>query len=192
MILKSYQSRRTYKPDTTGFHCSLRAKFKYRLWPWSLTCNIVLVHYTLFCHGTNLCQIIFKSHHAWQNYGLGINRFHWSLNKNLSADFELDLWPTNLVFIYNTSSYHDDHLCQIMLNLTMHDKVVGQSKTGFNEEYAHMWTVTLTFDLATWFLFATHRLDMIIIWAKFIFKSHYAWQSNGPDRNRYYWSKRKV
>ena len=67
-------------------------------------------------------------------------------------------------------------------------------------------TVTLTFNLAIWFLFATHSLVMMIICAKLflnptmhnkvmvrartgftdhlcqiIFKSHYVWLSYGPD-----------
>ena len=42
-------------------------------------------------------------------------------------------------------------------------------------------TVTLTFDLTTWFLFATHRLFIMIICAKLIFKSHHAGQTYRPD-----------
>ena len=34
--------------------------------------------------------------------------------QSLSADCDLDLWPSNMVFVHNTSSCHDDHLCQII------------------------------------------------------------------------------
>ena len=33
---------------------------------------------------------------------------------SLSADFDLDLWPSDMVLVCDTSSYHDDHLCQII------------------------------------------------------------------------------
>ena len=34
--------------------------------------------------------------------------------KSLSADCDLDLWPSDMVLVRNTSSCHDDHLCQII------------------------------------------------------------------------------
>ena len=53
----------------------------------------------------------------------------------------------------------------------MPNKVMGRTRTGFPEVYAQSlsaeWqNVTLTFDLAIWFLFATYCLVMIIICAK--------------------------
>ena len=52
-------------------------------------------------------------------------------------------------------------------------------------------TVTLTFDLVTWFLFVTHFLVMMIIChddhlCPIIFKSHNAQQSYGSDMNRFH------
>ena len=49
----------------------------------------------------------------------------------------------------------------------MHNKVMGRTRTGFTEVYAQSLseTVTLTFDLVTWFLFATHLLVIMIICA---------------------------
>ena len=79
-----------------------------------------------------------------------------------------------MVLVCNISSYHDDHLCQfISLNPTIHEKVIGRKRTGFIETYAQSLraTVTLNFNLATWFLFETHRLIIIIIYAKLFLNS---------------------
>ena len=50
------------------------------------------------------------------------------------------------------------------LNPTMHNKVMGRTRTGFTEVYAQ--SLSLTFELATWFLFVTYCLVMMIISAK--------------------------
>ena len=34
--------------------------------------------------------------------------------QGLSADCNLDLWPSDMVLVHDTSSCHDDHLCQII------------------------------------------------------------------------------
>ena len=55
-------------------------------------------------------------------------------------------------------------ICAILLsNPTMHNKVMGRTGTGFDEVYAPSLSVDcdLDFDLATWFLFATHLVMMI-------------------------------
>ena len=49
----------------------------------------------------------------------------------------------------------------LSFNPTMHNKVMVRTRTGFIE----VPTVTLTFGLAIWFLFPTHRLVMMIICA---------------------------
>ena len=54
---------------------------------------------------------------------------------------------------------------KLFSNPTMHYKVMGRTQTGFTEVYAQ--SLSVDFDLATWFLFATHRLVMIIVCAKF-------------------------
>ena len=44
---------------------------------------------------------------------------------------------------------------------------VGQEQVSLKPMHkVKLWTVTLTFDLATWFLLVTHRLVMMIICAK--------------------------
>ena len=50
----------------------------------------------------------------------------------------------------------------------MHNNVMDRIRRGFTETYEHSLSVvvTLTFDLATWFLFTTHRFVMMIICAK--------------------------
>ena len=52
--------------------------------------------------------------------------------QSLKADCDLD----HMVLICDTSSYHDNHLCQIILNPTMHKTVMGHTRTGFTEVYA--------------------------------------------------------
>ena len=55
--------------------------------------------------------------------------FTETYGKSLSADCDLDLLPSNVVFIRDTSSGHDDHLCQICFpNDTMQDEVMGQTR----------------------------------------------------------------
>ena len=34
--------------------------------------------------------------------------------QSLSADCDLDLWPSEMVLVRDTWSCHDDHLCQII------------------------------------------------------------------------------
>ena len=34
--------------------------------------------------------------------------------QSLIADCVLDLWPSDMVIVHNTSTCHDDHLCQII------------------------------------------------------------------------------
>ena len=50
----------------------------------------------------------------------------------------------------------------------MHNKVMGRTQTGFTKVYAHSLSADCDFDLATWFLFLTYRLVMMIICAKLI------------------------
>ena len=57
-------------------------------------------------------------------------------SQSLSADYNLDLRPSDIVLICDTSSCHDDHLCYFFSNPTMHNKVMGRTRTGFTEVYA--------------------------------------------------------
>ena len=73
-----------------------------------------------------------------------------------------------MVFVHDASSCHDNHLCRFFLippcitNLWIGHKHVSLKSL----QKAKVLTVTLTFGLAIWFLFATHFLIMIIIYAK--------------------------
>ena len=61
---------------------------------------------------------------------------------------------------------HDDHLCQIIFK-SITKLWVGHEQVSL--KFLHkvkVRIVTLTFALATWFLFATHVLVMMIICAK--------------------------
>ena len=114
--------------------------------------------------------------------------------QSLSVDCDLNLWPIDMVFVRDTSSYHDDHLCQIISNPIMHDKVMDRTWTGFIEVYEQ--NISVDCDLDLW------RSDMVLVrdtlschddhLSQIIFKSHYAWQSYGSDTNRFHWSINKV
>ena len=78
----------------------------------------------------------------------------------------------------------------LISNLTMHDKVTGQTQTGFTEAYArsfsadcdlHLWPSDTVLMCNTSFCIDNH-----LCWV--IFKSHHAWQRYWPDTNRFYWS----
>ena len=75
-----------------------------------------------------------------------------------------------MILIYHTWSCYDDDMCaKSFINPTIHDKVImGWTQTGFTEAYGQSLeqTVTLTFDLATWFLISSHCLVLKIICAK--------------------------
>ena len=71
-----------------------------------------------------------------------------------------------MVLARDTSSSCDDHLCQIILKFYNAEQSF-QPDTN-KEQVFDLWSlgVTLTFEQATWFLHATHRLHMMIIGAK--------------------------
>ena len=56
--------------------------------------------------------------------------------QGLSEDCDLNLYPSDMVLVHDTLSCHDDHLCQLFLNPTMHNKVMVRTQTGFIEVYA--------------------------------------------------------
>ena len=74
-----------------------------------------------------------------------------------------------MVLVRNTSSCHDDYLCQFFFQilLCITKLWVGHEQVPLKSMHkVKVRTVTLTFDLAAWFLFATHHLVMMIICAK--------------------------
>ena len=91
--------------------------------------------------------------------------------QSLSANCDLDFWHSDMLFVRNTMSSHDNYLCQIILK-SHHAWQSYESVTSrFTLTPIHkilVRTVTLTFDIALCFLFATHRLVMTIICAKLL------------------------
>ena len=55
---------------------------------------------------------------------------------------------------------------KLYLNPTMHNKVMGPTRTGFTEVYVKSLSANCDLDLAIWFLLRTYRLVMMIIYAK--------------------------
>ena len=88
-----------------------------------------------------------------------------------------------MVLVCDTSSYHDNHLCQIILNPTMHFKVMGRTRTGFTEVYAQSLSADCDFEL--W------PNDMVLVrdtsschndhLCQIIFKSYHVQLMYGPN-----------
>ena len=55
---------------------------------------------------------------------------------------------------------------KLFTNSTMHNKVMGWTRTDFTDAYAQSLGADCDLDLATWFLFVTHYLVMMIVCAK--------------------------
>ena len=60
---------------------SLKAMYKVHVHLEILTVKLVLSHEILSCHDDHFCNIILKSHHAAQSYGLDIGIDHYSIIK---------------------------------------------------------------------------------------------------------------
>ena len=50
--------------------------------------------------------------------------------QSLCAECDLDLCPSDMVLVRDTSSFHDDHFCQIIFKYSTHNKVIGRTRTG--------------------------------------------------------------
>ena len=82
----------------------------------------------------------------------------------MTLTFNLATW-----FLFATHRLIVIIICaKLFSNPTTHNKVMGRNRTSFTGLCSKfkVRTVTLTSDLAAWFLFATHYLIMIIICAK--------------------------
>ena len=78
--------------------------------------------------------------------------------QTVTLTFDLVTW-----FLFPTHPLVMLIICaKLFLNLTMHDKVMGLTRTGFAEVYAQSLSADCNLDLATWFLCATYHLVMII------------------------------
>ena len=69
-----------------------------------------------------------------------------------------------MVLTRDTSSCRDDHCAKQFSNPTMPDEVIG--RTRLQNVKLKKPIVILTFDPATWFLHATHRLILMIVCVK--------------------------
>ena len=99
-------------------------------------------------------------------------------------------WSVSLTFDLATCFWFRTHSLVIMIifakefiNRTMHDKVMGRTRTGFTEAYAqslsadcdlHLWPSNMALVRDT-----SSRHDGHL--CQIIFKSHHAWRSYGPD-----------
>ena len=80
----------------------------------------------------------------------------------MTLTFNLVLW-----FLIATHRLIMIIICaNLFSNPTLHNKFMGLTRTGFTEVYAQSLNADCDLDLATWFVFATHHLVMMIICAK--------------------------
>ena len=80
------------------------------LWPK----NMVLVCETLFCHDIYLFSFFsYPIMHDNIIYRTQIS-FSEAYAPSLRADCDLDVWPKNMVLVFDTSSCHENHLWQII------------------------------------------------------------------------------
>ena len=120
----------------------------------------------------------FKSHHAWQSYGLDMNRFHWSLRPKdkcwLTLTFDITTW-----FLFATHRLVMIIICtKLFTDPTMNDNVTGPTRTGFTKAFSQ--SLRASCDLDLW------CNDVVVVCDKLschddylceiIFKSHHAWQ----------------
>ena len=83
--------------------------------------------------------------------------------QTVSVDCDLNLSPSDIVFTHYTSSCCDDHFCQNIFQILQ----IFRMKLCVGHDFGlHKLTGTLTFDLATWFLYAPHGPFMVIISAE--------------------------
>ena len=84
----------------------------------------------------------------------------------MTLTFTLVTW-----FLFATHSLIMIIICdKLFSNPTMHNKVMGRTRTGLTEVYAQSLSADCNLDLnlATWFLIVAHHLVMMIICAKLI------------------------
>ena len=99
---------------------------------------MVLVHDTLFCHDDHLYQLIFKSHHAWLSY----------LTMHNALERTVTFFATHRLVMMIICA-------KLFLNPTMHNKVMGGTRTGFTEVYAQSSSVDCDLDL--------YSSDMVLV-----------------------------
>ena len=68
------------------------------------------------------------------NKGMGWTRT--GVTEVYAQSLNLDLCPSDMGLNRDTSYCHDEHLIHFFLNPTMHNKVMGRTRTGFTEVYA--------------------------------------------------------
>ena len=79
---------------------------------------------------------------------------------------------------------------KLFSNPTIHDKVMGQTQTSFTEAYAQRWSAKCDLDFWPSNMVPIHDTSICHdnYLCQFISISNHAWQSYGPDTNRFHWS----
>ena len=147
----------------------------------TVTLTFDLVTWFLFVTYCLVMMIIYSilfSKPTMHNKVMGLTRtgFTEVYAQSLSADCDLDLWPSDTVLVCDTSSCHDNHLCQIIFKSHLHNKVMGRTRKCFTEVYAQ--SLNADCDLVLW------PSDMVLVrdilschddhLCHIIFKTHYA------------------
>ena len=165
VIFKSHHDKTTGQKRTgftEAYAQNLSADCDLVLWPR----HMVPICKTSFCHDNHLCQVIIKSRHKVLDQTQ--TGFTEAYAQSLRAECDLDLWPSDMVLVHDTSSCHNEHLCQIIFKSHYAWQSYWQTWTGFTVAYAQNLSGNCDLDLwpSIMFLFATHPLVMMIIFAK--------------------------
>ena len=100
-----------------------------------------------------------------------------------SMVYGLKTWASDMIFVCNTSSFHDNHFCLIIYKSQNRWLSYGETRTGFTEIYAQslsvdcdkgVWPNSMVLVHDTLFCHGDHLYQII-------FKTHHARQSYNSD-----------
>ena len=133
-------------------------------------------------------QLYWNSFIIQKSYRPDTNTTPYSMFFN-TADLVMtfDLWPMDMTLACDTSSLHGWHFCIVILKFIHNSKKLQTGHEHYPPYSMFLNTfdlaVTLTFDLRTWLLHATHRLYMVDISGQLYWNSFIIQKSYRPDTN---------
>ena len=67
--------------------------------------------------------------------------------QSLSVDYDLDLQPSNMILVWDISSFRMIICVKLFSNPIMHNKVMGRARASFTEVYAQSLSADCDLDL---------------------------------------------
>jgi hypothetical protein len=142
--------------------------------------DLGLAHATRTDEDECICEIILNSIEKSQSNGpdkLKLSQF-WPL----TSKCDLDLWGTDLIRKHAAPTDDEECICEIIFKF--HWEISVMVRTSWIWANFDIWppSVTLTFEVQTWFLRMPHRLMMRNAYVKYFLNSIEKYQSYGPDK----------